>query len=63
MGAQRTLGRTLRLSATATTDFLAPDILNRCGRAVPAPSEKLQESAARKELLALRADMDAPKNA
>jgi hypothetical protein len=26
---------------TATTDFLAPDILNRCGRAVPAPPSSL----------------------
>src|SRR6266481_8543392 len=26
----------LPLPVTATTDFLAPDILNKCGRAVPA---------------------------
>ena len=26
---------------TATTNFLAADILNKCGRALPAPSEKL----------------------
>jgi hypothetical protein len=27
-----------RSPVTATTDFLAPDILNKCGRAVPHPS-------------------------
>src|SRR5438309_10723206 len=29
-------GRRVGSSVTATTDFLAPDILNKCGRAVPA---------------------------
>jgi hypothetical protein len=28
-------GRRVASPATATTDFLAPDILNKCGRAVP----------------------------
>jgi hypothetical protein len=30
------LGRRVASPETATTDFLAPDILNKCGRAVPA---------------------------
>ncbi len=30
------LDRRVASPATATTDFLAPDILNKCGRAVPA---------------------------
>src|SRR6516165_10563794 len=41
---------------TATTDFLAPDILNRCGRAIPAvpqalpkdPDDRLRRDAARR---------------
>jgi hypothetical protein len=34
--AQFCLGRRVASPVTATTDFLAPDILNKCGRAVPA---------------------------
>jgi hypothetical protein len=30
------LGRRVASPVTATTDFLAPDILNKCGRTVPA---------------------------
>jgi hypothetical protein len=29
---------------TTTTNFLAPDILDKCGRAVPAPSEALHST-------------------
>ena len=32
----RKLGRCVASPVTATTDFLAPDILNKCGGAVPA---------------------------
>ena len=32
----RVLGRRVASNVTATTDFLAPDILNKCGRAFPA---------------------------
>ena len=31
---------------TATTDFLAADIFDRCGRVVPAPSDALQSTLA-----------------
>jgi hypothetical protein len=44
MGAQRTLCRRHRLGVTATTDFLAPDVLDRCDRAVPAPSDTLHST-------------------
>lgn len=33
--------RISRLPVTATTNFLAPDILNRCGRAIPAENRAL----------------------
>jgi hypothetical protein len=42
--AQFCLGRRAASPVTATTDFLAPDILNKCGRAVPAPSDALQRT-------------------
>src|SRR6266550_8769206 len=34
-----TLGRRVASPATTTTDFLAPDILNKCGRAIPAQTD------------------------
>ena len=40
-----TLVRRVASPVTATTDFLAPDILNRCGRAVPAPPDELHSTS------------------
>jgi hypothetical protein len=42
--AQFCLGGLVASPVTATTDFLAPDTLNRCGRAVPAPSDALHRT-------------------
>jgi hypothetical protein len=39
----RVLGRRF-VSVTATADFLAPDVLDKCGRAVPAPSDFLHST-------------------
>ena len=41
-----TLVRHVASPVTATTDFLAPDILNECGRAVPAPSAERHSTLA-----------------
>ena len=42
----RDLSDTLPSPVTATTDFLAPDILNKCGRAVPAHSAERHSTLA-----------------
>jgi hypothetical protein len=42
----RKFGRCVASSATATTDFLAPDIFNRCGRAFPAGTHALRRTRA-----------------
>src|SRR5437764_4947815 len=42
----RKFGRCVASPATATTDFLAPDILNRCSRAFPAGTHALRRPRA-----------------